>query len=239
MESMSSQTKHVRARRGVLCLAASILVTGPILAPGIAWADDDGAVPDPSATSSVGDLPAPVETDEPTPGPSATPTPGPSPSSPATPAPSPTPDPSPPIAPPPVVEPPVPPLDAPAPAVPPSGSTSDGSGSRLPAGVAVRLSSLLRFERQDQDAVPAVPPASDDVHVDGGPDVGGTVELNATVEPDAPTGSVDAVQVRALTAERPTTLTEPIVWAPWAGALGIAAGAAALFVLRGGRQIGR
>ncbi|KAA9086953.1 hypothetical protein [Microbacterium radiodurans] len=237
---MSSQTKHDRARRGVLCLAASVLITGPILVPGIAWADDDGVVPDPRATSTVGDLPAPDETDDPTPAPGGTPTPDPSPSAPSTPAPTPTPAPSPPVAPPPVVEPPAPPVDspapAPAPAVPPSGSSSDGSGVRLPAGVAVRLSSLLRFERQDQDAVPAAP---DDVHVDGGPDVGGTVELNATVEPDAPTGSVDAVQVRALTAERPTTLNEPVVWAPWAGALGVAAGAAALFILRGGRQIGR
>lgn len=260
MERMSSQPKHdVRSRLGAACLAVTLLTGGAaVVAPATSWAgtggtgetvapwsesedaDDRGTPPSgdtdgPGAPESEqpeqpGELPAnpePSDPATPTPVPTAEPTqtPTPAPSSPSpepsTPSPAPTDTPAPPA------EPPAEPVDP----------TRVEPGPRTPPSTAARLGALLRLPAA---AAPTpAPTPGDEVHLDGGPDVGGSAELSASVAPEAATGQTDAVQVGALNDGAGAALAHPVVWLPWAGALGAVAAAVAVVLVRGGRQIGR
>lgn len=262
MGCMSRQPKpSAFARLGAVCVAASV-IGGAFAAPA-AWAGtpdtlqimarSDAAVspvtphesePDTDSGDSVEDdsgdgaeTPAPEEpgdpeTPAPAPSPSATPDqPAPTPSD--TPAPSQPPaEPAPPSQPsePPATE--VPAQPAPAPHPPRLEAPTE---LRAPAA---RLGALLRLVPRESAGVPA-PEPTDETEVDGGPNVGGSAELGASVPAQDPTGRTDAVRVGSLDMASGPDLAEPAIWAPWAGALGAAAAAVIVLVLRGGRHLGR
>ncbi|WP_091498745.1 hypothetical protein [Microbacterium sp. cf332] len=239
-----------RTRLGAVCLAACV-ITGVTVAPA-AWADTSDAVETiPRSDIATPALPGGDEgdgsgDDEDTPGEEETvPTPEPEESSIPSPGPSgspstiPTPPPIPSPEPSEIPSPSVPPIEIPAVPAPPAlevPSVESEVDVRLPT--AARLGALLRLGSRDAAAAPT-PQPTEEVHVEGGPDVGGSAELNTVVPPQDTTGRTDAVQVGALSDGSGTELVEPVVWGPWAGALGVAAAGVAVFVLRGGRQIGR
>ncbi|MEH3089087.1 MAG: hypothetical protein PGN24_05585 [Microbacterium arborescens] len=252
---MSSPSKQsARARLGAACLAVSMLAAGagivaaPVVASAQAEGETDPSWPDgpvnaPALGESTPDedddasepapdpTPDPTATTQPTPGASPTPDPSESSSPPSTPTPEPT---STPVAPP--VEPSAPPAEETVPA--PVVDVSSGEGrDRTPISAAARLGMLLRLPATEAPA--PEPQPSDAAHVDGGPDVGGSAQLSASVVPEAATGRTDAVQVGALNDGSGSALAHPAAWAPWAGALAVAAVGAAVLVLRGGRQLGR
>lgn len=265
MEDMSSPTKHpartrlhsARTQLGAACLAVSMLAAGagtvaaPVVSAAQASAETDPSWPDspanaPGPEGAIPEGAIPEDADDDTSEPAPVPTPDPSSTTQPTPGTSPTPEPSPTSSPPstptpePSTTPDVPPADPPAEETVPAPVVSvprDERAERSPVSAAVRLGMMLRLP--SADAAAPEPQPTDAVHVDGGPDVGGSAQLSASVSPEAATGRTDAVQVGALSDGSGSTLTHPVVWAPWAGALVVAALGAAVLVLRGGRQIGR
>lgn len=234
--------QFARARLGAVCVAASV-IAGAITAPS-AWSvatDEIEIVPrsdapvtstEPEDGETNEDVVTPAPGESGTPSPEPTPEPSPTDAQP-TPSPSSSPSPSQPTSEP---SPPAPVPPAPAP-VPPR--VEGEAGIELRAPTAVRLGALLRLT--PRNAVPAspTPEPSDVVHVDGGPDVGGSAQLGASVPAEDPTGRTDAVRVGSLHDGSGAELAQPAVWAPWGGALAVAGAAVAVLVLRGGRQIGR
>lgn len=212
---------------------------------GYAGAETTLATPDPDPSAP---LPAPVVPGDPADdGPQPGESPEPAPTEPVTPAPVPTtpppvipepaPEPAPTVTLPPAPPVPVPdiPVDETVP-VPGIELPRVESGTQVAAGAAARLGALLRLGRAAVAPVP-VPQPTATVHVEGGPDVGGSAELNASIAPEGATGRTDAVQVGDLSGRTGSALTRPIVWGPWAGALGIAT--TAVVVVGGGLLFGR
>ncbi|MDD7929849.1 hypothetical protein [Microbacterium thalli] len=253
MPSPTKQSARVRLRAAGL--TAAVLAGGGVAAlPGaVAWGHTGPETtlsapdPDPTAPQPAPALPADPADDEPQPGES----PDPVPTEPVTPAPVPTT--VPPVTPEPAPEPvptvgvpPAPPVPVPDVPVNETIPVPDielprvEAGTQVAAGAAARVGALLRLGRAAVAPAPA-PQPTETVHVDGGPDVGGSAELNAAIAPDGATGSTDAVQVGALSNGAGSSLTRPIVWAPWAGALGIATTAVVAVGagLRFGHRIGR
>ncbi|MFS0714828.1 hypothetical protein ABC195_13190 [Microbacterium sp. 2P01SA-2] len=239
--------QFARARLGAVCVAASV-VAGAITAPSV-WATTTGEVEiipradspvaptDPDDDGQSDDdvsVPAPGETVSPSPEPEPEPTPAPSPTG-SGPTPSPSTSPSP-VLPPVDPSPPVTVPPAPSP-VPPRVEGEVEIELRAP--VAARLGALLRLAPRTGDPASPTPAPSDVVHIDGGPDVGGSAELGASVPAEDPTGRTDAVRVGSLHDGSGAELAEPAVWAPWGGALAVAGVGVVVLVLRGGRQIGR
>ncbi|QLD13120.1 hypothetical protein [Microbacterium oleivorans] len=253
---MSSPPKYaLRARVGAACLAVTLVAGGTAVVAPAAWAEVEDSGPATSLTDSdesetdrpdetPGDPGTPGEEAPEAPRPSESPTPEPTAPSPAPsdpPSPAPTSSPEPTASPEPTSSPepePAPPLEEepPAPSQDPVETPRVETGPRVPSSAAARFGALLRLPTAA--ASPALTPA-DEVHLDGGPDVGGSAELNASVSPEAATGQTDAVQVGALNDGAGAALAHPVVWTPWAGALGAAAAAVVVLLLRGGRQIGR
>ena len=235
--------QFARARLGAVCVAASV-VAGAITAPA-AWSVTTEAVdpvphsdapvapviPDDTFSDEDDMAPAPGETVTPSPVPTDSPSP-----TDGVPTPTPTPTPTSPAPTEPPVEPsPAAPTEpAPAPVPPRIDAEPDG---RVPT--AVRLGALLGYAYRNPGVAPPTPAPSDAVDLDGSPDVGGSAELGASVPAQDPTGRTDAVRVGSLHDGSGTELAKPAVWAPWGGALILAGAAVAVFVLRGGRQIGR
>ncbi|MGU3356083.1 MULTISPECIES: hypothetical protein [Microbacterium] len=234
--------QFARARLGAVCVAASV-IAGAITAPS-AWsvtADEIEVVPRsdapvapviPDEESDEGvPTPAPGETETPSPAPTSEPSPTDGEPTPA-PTTSPAPSPSSPADPPPTV-----PVEQPPAPTPPRIETD--AQVELRASTAIRLGALLRLAPRGTDMATPTPEPSDAVHIDGGPDVGGSAQLGASVPAEDPTGRTDAVRVGSLHDGSGEELTRPVVWAPWAGALALAGAGVAILVLRGGRQIGR